>query len=59
MLIYEYTVSDAAYLAEPYSGSNELSRVANSMPLYDYDCEVEAASMFSRSVDDPALEIGD
>ncbi len=58
-LIYEYTVSDSAYLAAPYSGSNELSRVADSTPLYDYDCEVEAASMFSRSADDPALEIGE
>jgi len=58
-LIYEYTVSDSAYLAAPYNGSNELSRVADSTPLYDYDCEVEAASMFSRSADDPALEIGE
>lgn len=58
-LIYEYTVADPAYLAEPYNGIHELSRVADSTPLYDYDCEVEAASMFSRSASDPGLQIGD
>jgi len=58
-LVYQYTITDPVYLATPYTGRLELSRVADSTPLYDYDCEVEAASMFSRSADDASLQIGD
>lgn len=57
-LIYEYTVRDPIYLTSAYSDRHELFRVADSTPLYDYDCEVEAASMFSRSSNDASLEIG-
>ena len=58
-LIYEYTVTDPAYLTEPYSDILELDRIADSTPMYDYDCEPEAASMWSRTAGDPALEVGD
>ncbi|MDG2177058.1 MAG: DUF6152 family protein [Gammaproteobacteria bacterium] len=58
-LIYEYTVKDPIYLSAPYSDKLELNRITDDSPMYDYDCEVEAAAMFSRSVDDPALQIGE
>ena len=38
VLRYEYTVADPTYLNVPYSDVLELSRVADSTPLYDYDC---------------------
>jgi hypothetical protein len=58
-LHYEYTISDPIYLTEPYSGSVELVRVADSTPMYDYKCELEAASMWSRTAEDPSLQIGE
>jgi hypothetical protein len=57
-LVYEYTVTDPIYLRAPYSDRLELSRVADSTPLYDYVCEQEAASMWSRTASDPALRVG-
>ncbi len=57
-LVYEYTLRDPTYLTGPYTDRLELSRVADSTPLYDYDCVVEAASMFSRSSSDPELQVG-
>lgn len=58
-LVYAYTVRDPYYLTGPYSDSIVLHRVADTTPLYDYDCEVEAASMFSRTAQDPGLAVGD
>jgi hypothetical protein len=58
-LVYEYTVKDPIYLSAAYSDKLELRRIADDSPMYDYDCEVEAAAMFSRSVGDPALQIGE
>jgi hypothetical protein len=58
-LHYAYTISDPIYLAEPYSDSVDLVRVADSTPMYDYKCELEAASMWSRTADDPSLRVGE
>ena len=58
-LHYEYTLKDPIYLAEPYSDSLALVRVSENTPLYDYDCDPEAASMWSRTAQDPALKVGD
>jgi hypothetical protein len=58
-LIYEYTVTDPIYLSQPYTGRIELARIADDTPMYEYKCEVEAASMFSRTSDDDSLIIGD
>ena len=58
-LIYEYTLRDPIYLSQAYNGRHELNRIADSTPMYDYDCEIEAASMFSRTLGDPALQIGE
>ena len=58
-LHYEYTISDPIYLTAPYSDGVDLVRVADSTPMYDYKCELEAASMWSRTADDPSLRVGD
>lgn len=58
-LIYEYTLSDPVFLTAAHTDRVELYRVTDSSPIPDYDCEVEAASMFSRSADDPSLRSGD
>lgn len=57
-LVYEYTVRDPIYLNAPYTDQISLRRIADDTPMYDYDCEVEAASMFSRSSNDASLQIG-
>ncbi len=59
VLIYEYTLKDPIYMTAAYSGTQELFRVADDTPLYDYDCEIEAAAMFSRTPGDASLEIGE
>lgn len=58
-LVYEYTLSDPVYLSAPYSDRLELYRIAADQPFDEYDCEVEAASMFSRSAADSGLQTGD
>lgn len=39
---------DPAYMSRPYTTSIELARAPDETPMYTYDCEVDAASMFSR-----------
>lgn len=58
-LIYEYTLRDPIYLTAAHTDRVELFRITDSEPIADYDCEVEAASMFSRSADDPSLRSDD
>jgi len=48
MLTVEYTLEDPVYLTEPYSSSVVLTRVADDSPMYEYACEPENASKFSR-----------
>jgi len=58
VMIYEYTLKDPIYMSSAYAGRHELFRVADDTPLYDYDCEIEAAAMFSRTSGDASLEVG-
>ncbi len=48
-LTYEYTLFDPAYMREPHSARIELARVPDNVPMYPYDCDPEAARMFSRA----------
>ncbi len=59
VLTYEYTLKDPIYLTSAYSDSHQLFRVADDTPLYGYDCEIEAAAMFSRTPGDASLQIGE
>jgi len=54
-LIYEYTLSDPVYLTATHTDRVELYRVTDDTPIPDYDCELEASSMFSRSANDSGL----
>jgi hypothetical protein len=47
-LIYQYTVSDAEYLAQPFSHRVEMARQPDGLPVYPYDCDKESAAQFSR-----------
>jgi hypothetical protein len=47
-LIYEYTLFDPVYMREPHEARIEMARVSDDSPMYPYDCNVDAASMFSR-----------
>lgn len=47
-LIYEYTVEDPIYLAEPFSHRVEMARLPDNFEFYPYICDVESASQFSR-----------
>jgi hypothetical protein len=47
-LVYEYTVEDPVYLAEPFSHRVEMARLPDDVVFYPYDCDVESASQFSR-----------
>jgi hypothetical protein len=55
-LIYEYTLFDPVYMREPHHARIELARVADDSPMYAYDCNVEAARMFSRDAGESLLE---
>jgi hypothetical protein len=58
-LNYAYTIIDPTYLSAPHSDGLALNRIADTTPMYDYDCELEAASMWSRTAEDPGLRVGD
>jgi hypothetical protein len=47
-LIYEYTLFDPVYMREPHNARIEIARVADDSPMYPYNCDADAASMFSR-----------
>lgn len=55
-LIYEYTLFDPVYMSEPYMARIEMPRVPDDIPMYPYDCDVDAASMFSRAAGDSLLD---
>jgi hypothetical protein len=57
-LTLEYTMSDPVYLTAPYTARIELTRVPEGTQLYPYDCDVESAGMWSRTVGDQALRVG-
>lgn len=56
-LVLEYTVRDPAYLTMPYSGRIELTRVPETVQMYPYECDVESASMWSRTRGDEPLRV--
>jgi hypothetical protein len=47
-LIYEYTLYDPTYMSEPHDARIEIARVADDSPMFPYNCNTDAASMFSR-----------
>lgn len=47
-LTIAYTLEDPVYLTRAYSNEVVLTRVADDAPMYDYACEPENASRFSR-----------
>jgi hypothetical protein len=55
-LIYEYELFDPVYMAEPHRARIEMPRVADDIPMYPYDCDVDAASMFSRGAQESLLD---
>ena len=57
-LTVEYTITDPVYLTEPYTSRVELTRVPEGTQMYPYDCDVESAGMWSRTVSDKPLRVG-
>jgi hypothetical protein len=55
-LIYEYTLFDPVYMSEPYSARIEMPRVRDEIPMYPYNCDIDAASMFSRTAGESLLD---
>jgi uncharacterized protein DUF6152 len=58
VLNYDYTLSDPVYLEKPYSYRIEFLRVPDDTPIYPYKCDLESASMFSRTPQDAPLKVG-
>jgi hypothetical protein len=58
-LSVEYTLRDPVYLERPYDGRIELTRVPSGTPMYPYQCDPEAAAMWSRSAGAAPLRVGD
>jgi hypothetical protein len=56
-LFLEYTVDDPVYLAKPYTGRLELTRVPDGTPIYPYECDRESAAMWSRTERDEPLRV--
>lgn len=57
-LTLEYTITDPVYLTAPYTSRIELTRVPEGTQMYAYDCDVESAGMWSRTVGDKPLRVG-
>jgi hypothetical protein len=58
-LTYRYTLFDPVYMSQPHTASIELARVPQDVPMYPYDCNRNAASMFSRPPGASVLEATD
>ena len=56
-LVLEYTVSDPVYLSADYSARLELTRVPDGTAMYPYECDLESASMWSRTAGDAPLAV--
>jgi hypothetical protein len=56
-LVYEYTLSDPAFMTGSRRGRIELTRVPDDTPFYPFDCDKESAAMWSRQRGDPPLHI--
>jgi hypothetical protein len=55
-LIYEYTLFDPVFMRAPHEARIEIARVTDDSPMYAYDCNVDAASMFSRAPSERLLQ---
>jgi len=55
-LTYRYTLNDPVYMSRPHTASIELARVPDATPMYAYNCEKDAASMFSRAPGESLLD---
>lgn len=55
-LVYQYTLFDPVYMAQPYSATIEMPRVRDDVPMYSYQCDIDAASMFSRAAGETLLD---
>lgn len=49
MLTLNYTVSDPAYLTEPYTAQVVWYRMPDDSPIYEFDCDAEIASRSTRN----------
>ena len=58
-LVYEYTLHDPVYMTEPYTGRVELTRVPDGVEMYEYECDLESARMWSRDPTDAPLRVDD
>jgi hypothetical protein len=56
-LVIEYTLSDPVYLSADYSSRLELTRVPDGTEMYPYECDLESASMWSRTVGDAPPQV--
>ena len=50
-MVVEYRVEDPVYLTQPYTQRVTFYRIAADTPIYDYACNVDSASRFSRNDD--------
>jgi hypothetical protein len=57
-LSVEYTLEDPAYLESAYNGRVELTRVPDTTAMYPYQCDPEAAAMWSRNAGSAPLRVG-
>jgi len=55
-LTYSYTLYDPTYMARPHTASIDLARVPDDTPMYPYNCDTDAASMFSRAAGESLLD---
>jgi hypothetical protein len=53
-----YTLEDPAYLESAYNGHVELTRVPVTAAMYPYQCDTEAAAMWSRRAGGAPLRVG-
>lgn len=53
----EYTLADPVYMSADYTSRVELTRVPDDTEMYPYACNLEAASMWSRTVGDAPLTV--
>jgi hypothetical protein len=57
-LQFEYTLYDPVYMSRPHTARIPIARVSDDTPMYPYNCDVDAASMFSRDAGESLLRKG-
>ncbi len=48
-LVLDYTVTDPAYLTEPYSAQIVWHRIPDDSPIYEFDCDAEIANRSTQN----------